>query len=39
MTLYTKQKNAYIKAGRMQAVITIEIKVALCKISYSWSQV
>jgi hypothetical protein len=35
MTLYTKQRNAYIKNGRNQAVVTTEIKAALIKVSYS----
>ena len=37
MTLYTKQSNAYIKTERNQSVATIEIKVALSKVSYSRS--
>jgi hypothetical protein len=35
----TKQRNAYIKTERNQAVITTEIKEALSKVSYSRSQV
>ena len=35
MTLYTKQRNAYIKADRNQAVFTTEIRSALSKVSYS----
>jgi hypothetical protein len=31
----TKQKNAYKKTGRNQAMFTIEIKSALWKVSYS----
>ena len=35
----TKQRNAYIKTSRNQAVITTEIKAALSKVNYSRSQV
>jgi hypothetical protein len=35
MTLYTKQRQAYIKAIRNEAVFTTEIKLALSKVSYS----
>jgi hypothetical protein len=33
MTLYTKQKKAYIKTDRNQAVVTNQIKSDLSKIS------
>ena len=34
MTLYTKQRNAYIKANRNQAVFTTGIKISV----YTWDK-
>ena len=37
MTLYTKQRNAYIKADRNQTVFTTEIKISVYLMSaYSY---
>jgi hypothetical protein len=35
ITLYTKQRNAYIIAKRKQAVFTTEIRSTLSRVSFS----